>query len=117
MSIEPAWLLKGWLLAQNPPKEISEAIDAIIGAMQKLKPEMRQEISGNTPIHDKLAKAAIPATPEIHIEEPTPKKPRAPWSEERKAMQADRMRATQARLKEARAAAPGEAQAPSKAGA
>ena len=109
MSINQAYLIKGWLLGEHPPKEVMEAIDAVIAGL-----------SANTPcveIHLPES-SAIPSVEVIERDEPTdeqpkPEKKRREWSPEARAAAAERLRARQAAglMKRKEPAEPGEAQA------
>ncbi|WP_088255367.1 hypothetical protein [Fimbriiglobus ruber] len=123
MAIEQAWLLKGWLLGQNAPKEITDAVEVLIGHFSHLKAELREEISTawsatKSPQHiEPFIADEITAQPHNH--QPTPKKKRN-WSPESRAAQADRMRQRQAAglmTRKTETATPGKAKAPSQDGA
>ena len=111
MSVEQAWLLKGWLMAQDAPQPIMAAIDAVIAASSGVTatppPVFIPQFSIAEPDEE-----SPPESGQAH----EPKKRRA-WSPEARAAQAERMRATQARLKEEKNTSPGKSRAPSMGGA
>src|SRR4051812_15376878 len=110
MMRDHAYLIKGYVVGHYPPQDVLDAVEALIAHFSTSEPveESRSPVE------------APPEPPPQPIEKeqaPAPTKTRAPWSEERKAKQAEVMRATQARLKESKASTPGEAPAPSQGGA
>ena len=121
MGIEHAWLLKGWLLGQNPPEEVTQAVEAVISALSMERPGRAPSTAvPETKTPDPITKGEIPGSTGTtlisDIISPATK-PRKPWSPEARAAAAERMRATQARLKEAKNTPPGEVRAPAEVGA
>jgi hypothetical protein len=101
-----AYLLKGWMLDKNPPKEVTEAVEAIMGAL--VSPPAPDRISG-APVEielPELANSSSEAEPAQAAALPTPEKPRrqSNMSPEARAAAAERMRAYQARKKAEREA-------------
>ena len=109
MGIEHAWLLKGWVLAQDAPQEITDAVDSLIAGLRRPPTASpANEIAGGEVAHH----AGPPAAPPVlDIIGP---KARKPWSPESRAAAAERMRRRQAGKK---SHPPGEAPAPSHSGA
>ena len=116
MGIEQAWLVKGWLLAKDAPGPVIGAIEAVIAGLRagtsslptaSLPPAFIPQFSLASP--DESADG--PPQPD-----PFPKKTKA-WSPEARAAASERMRATQARLKEAKNTPPGNSPAPPPGGA
>jgi hypothetical protein len=112
MSINQAYLIKGWLLGEHPPQEIKEAIEVVIAALsctptpaQATVPPISQ--AGELPPIEVVTEPA-PASPARQKRE---------WSPEAKAAASERMRARIAAGKMKRKSSPGEAQAPSQGGA
>jgi len=109
MTIEHAYLLKGYALGQNAPQAVLDAVEALIA-----------HFTASEPVEERQPQLEEPQLP---AEEPpsAAKKTRKPWSEEARAAAADRMRARRAAgplTKSApEPATPGEAPAPSQGGA
>lgn len=46
MTINQAYLIKGWLLGEHPPKEVLDAIDAVIAGLAKQPDRLEHRITG-----------------------------------------------------------------------
>lgn len=92
MSVNHAYLIKGWLLDKDPPKAVSEAMEAVIKALQQQEPV----VHSGEPLDVKIALLA--AAPEPEAQQPeAPKPPRkCAWSPEQRKAASDRMKARQA---------------------
>jgi hypothetical protein len=112
VSSNQAYLIKGWLLGANAPEEVWDALGAIIAMLSSIQvPMSPPEVN----IREESEPAMVEAATEL-IQAAPPRKKRE-WSPEAKAAAAERMRARQAAGLMKRKSAPGEAPAPSQAGA
>ena len=126
MGIEQAWLVKGWLLAKDAPEPVIGAIEAVIaGLAARSQPDIGSTIPQPAPESpvpvrlfdrdpDQFITGQEPAV--VPLSDPEPRKRKA-WSPEARAAASERMRATQARLKEAKNTPPGNSPAPPPGGA
>ncbi len=118
MTLNHAWMLKGWLLAEHAPQPVMEAAEAVIASLT-----VKREISAEPVIEIAVPALRIqpqtewkkPTEPETvaiaeRTEEPPPRRDTAPsvpqklkktrnWSPEQRAAASERMRQRQAQKK------------------
>lgn len=112
MSINQAYLIKGWLLGEHPPQEIRDAIEVVIATLSCAP------MSAPTPaLATREESKPLPVEAATEPEPTAAPRQKREWSREAKAAAGERMRARIAAGKMKRKSAPGEAQAPSQGGA
>jgi hypothetical protein len=115
MTIEHAYLLRGYALGQNAPQAVLDSVDALIARFTTIQP---------APVEERRAPVEAPTEPlPQHVQQeqaPAPKK-KHNWSPEARARQSQRMRERQAAglmtRRKPEPTTPGEAPAPSQGGA
>ena len=117
MTLHHAYLIKGWLLDKDPPKQVIEALEAIIASKH---PSESVTHSGNpfgvtiVPLARKPEPIPLEDAESTSVtEQPKPHR-KHNWSPERRAAAAERMRIRQANgsLRKKQVSPPGEAYAP-----
>jgi hypothetical protein len=127
MTLNHAWMLKGWLIGQTVPPEIMTAIETVITALTPAVEERSnsgfstaESFSPGDKIFMKGLESSFLGVIPSDIKPPQPKK-RKEWSQESRDAAAKRMRERQAAglmsKKLVGRTTPGEAQAPSQGGA
>ncbi|MCE9565811.1 MAG: hypothetical protein K8U57_27620 [Planctomycetes bacterium] len=104
MTLNQAFLIKGWLLGEHPPKEVLEAIESVIeGLSQPPAVIAPMSVRVEPPLEDPTEDLATPdfrTCPPmqsiLHPDDTPAPKTRREWSPEARAAAADRMRARQA---------------------